>query len=599
MIKLAASLAIAAAAVNGSVAIDPRAAPAPAIFTAPAIRLPGFAERLATMPLAAGPAAWRAMPHDAAWRAITASAAATRQAARWAYAGSLIAGDRGPDAIGVLDVMRQDDPDLVLVPAWQRAWGVAQAQAGHLDIAKDALSHPALARDAETCLWRLRVLAQGGAPRSALGQLACAMPALDARAGRARHPFILAATTAGVAAGRYRAALAWLDRLPTDDPAANLLRGKAELALGHARRGRARLERLRRAGTPDQAADAELTLIEAGVTMRTLPVGAALRRLDRLLLGWRGGPIEEAALRLSMRLGDSGGDIARTMTAGAILSRYFDLGAEAGPFVAALQARLAALLAPSSRLPLDQAAGLFWDFRDFAAGGLEGLRLVETLVDRLQAAGLYGRAANLLQYRLGATALDIEKGPLSVRVASLRLLDGDPQTAIRTLRTTDDMPYPPAMAGERRRVEAAALSLLGKNEEALAVLEDVPDAAAIRAEIYWRERDWAQLERAGIVALPPSGRLNEVGQAIVLRHAIALAMLGHEDALARLRARYAAGFAGAPTAAAFALLTGPPGTVDPAAIAKAMGALPGASPAGAFGELIDASRAAMAGKPAA
>lgn len=592
MIKLAAGLAIAVVAVDGPVAIDPHAIPAVAM------RVPGFAERLGAMPLAAGPAAWRAIPHDAAWRAITVSNAANRQAARWAYAGSLIAGDRGPEAIGVLDVMRQDDPDLVPVPAWQRARGIAQAQAGHLDTAIEAFSHPALARDAETCLWRLRVLAQGHAARPALGQLACAMSALDARSGRARYPFILAATTAGVADGRYQAALAWLGRLPKDDPAANLLRGKAELALGRAQ-GRPRLERLMLSATPDQAAAAELTLIEAGVTMRTLSARAASRRLDRLLLGWRGGPIEEEALRLSMRLGDAGGDITRTMTAGAILSRYFDLGAEAGPFVAGLQARLAALIAPSSRLPLDQAAGLFWDFRDFAAGGLEGLRLVEALVDRLQAAGLYGRAANLLQYRLTATALDVEKGPLSVRVASLRLLDGDPETAIRTLRTTDDLPYPAAMAGERRRVEAAALSLLGKNSEALAVLEDVPGATAIRAEIYWRARDWARLEQAGMVALPSPGRLNEVGQAIVLRHAIALAMLGHEDALARLRARYATGFSGSPAAAAFAVLTGPPGTVDPAAIAKAMGALPGASPAGAFGELIDASRAAMAGKPAA
>jgi hypothetical protein len=98
----------------------------------------------------------------------------------------------------------------------------------------------------------------------------------------------------------------------------------------------------------------------------------------------------------------------------------------------------------------------------------------------------------------------------------------------------------------------------------------------------------------GQVLLPPPGRLSEVGQAIVLRQAITFAMLGHSDALLKLHKRYGAAFAGLPAAAAFELLAGNPDQVDPAALSRAMGAMPTASPIGALGEMMDAGQAAIA-----
>jgi len=74
---------------------------------------------------------------------------------------------------------------------------------------------------------------------------------------------------------------------------------------------------------------------------------------------------------------------------------------------------------------------------------------------------------------------------------------------------------------------------------------------------------------------------------MVLRHAISLAMLGREDGLAALRGRYQASFRGLKTAAVFDMLTGTPGSVDPETLARAMAAMPGASPAGDIATLLD------------
>jgi len=567
---------------------------APAAGHAPAAAPPtaGFAAVLAERPLPAGPAAWVAMTEEDAWARIAAATPGSRQAVRWDYAGSLIAAGRGPDAMGVLEVMRSDDPDLAMVPGWRRANGAAAAQAGHADDALAMLADPMLVGDAESCLWRLRALAATERWRPALEQLACALPALDARHGRARRPFILAAGEAAVALHRDQAALDWLAALPDGDPAANLLRGKAMLGVGEGKEGRLRLARVAISGDPEQRADAELSTIEAALDAHDLPPKEAAQRLDRLLLNWRGDAVEQRALRVALALALRMHDTPAALRSGAALFRYGGAGADAGTIATQLRGLLAAALAPESKLPLPQAAGLFWDYRDLAPAGVAGNRLADGLIDRLQAAGLYTRAADLLDHRMNAGPRDIEQGPLSVRVATLRILAGYPDAAIRMLRATDDVSYPAAMFADRRRVEAAALDIMGRRAEALAALQDVPDAAGIAAEIHWQARDWAHLVEVGEPALPAPGKLSEVGQAVVLRHAIALAMLQREAALTRLRDRYTASFAKLPTAAAFGLLTAKAGTVDPAAMAGAMAALPSASPAGAIGDLIAQGREA-------
>ena len=558
----------------------------------PMARLPGFAPALAEQPLP-GTQAWTRIDTDSAWHSIATSTPETRQAARWTLATGLLAIGRGPDAVGVLDVMGADDPDLALVPAWRRARGVALAQIGDQDGALEMLTTDSLADDPESCLWRMRMLAKDDQPGPALRQLRCAMPALQARSDLARLPFVDAAAEAAVALGGYRAALAWLKAAPDGDPAANLLRGRSHMALGDPQEARLRLERVAISGDAEQRAQAELALVQAGLKAGTLKSGDAMKRLEALAFRWRGDDTERATLRLWMDLAEQRNDTRQALMAGAALFRYGGPTATTGTLLATLQSMLVAALSPGSGLPLDQAAGLFWDYRDLAPAGNSGDKLAYVLAGRLQDVGLYGRAADLLDYQLQQRAQDIETGPLSIRVATLRVLAGTPDRAVRLLRRTAPIPYPAAMTADRHRVEAAALTLLGKPADAMATLQDVPDSRGIASEIYWRERDWTHLIATGEPLLPEPRNLSDVGQAIVLRHAIALSMLGRNAAMERLRGRYAAAFTRLPTAPVFAMLTDTRTPVDPARLGKAMTALPSATPAGDVGDLMDRGEAAM------
>lgn len=573
---------IAASAAEDDVAIA--STPAPPQMA----RLPGFAADLAQQPDISMPAAWKIISEDVAWRMLARASASGRQQARWDYARSLIGRGRGSEAIGVLDVMRQDDPDLAMVDAFNLARAAALTMMARPADAFALLTGPGLVNNPEACAWRLRTLAETGFAEAAMGQVACAKAAIDARKGDARQPFIIAAARAAVESNRPDFALRWLALTPDRDPAANLYRGRAYLALGRSDEARLRFARVEKSGTMGQRMDARLSLIEAETASHALTPAAALKKLDALRYVWRGDQVEERALRLSYRLNSEMDNLQGALSTGATLFRFFQPSRQGPDFVPGLQAKLASALDPASKLPLDQAAGLYWDYRDLAPSGAEGDFLVTRLADRLQASGLYARAGDLLEHQLFVRTRDIAQGPLSVKVATLHILAARPDRALAALRRTAANPYTDEMIHARKRVEAVALSQLGKVDEAFAVLQDVPGAGPLRVEILWKNRNWAALASEMAPTLPRAGRISDVDQAVLLRYAVSLAMLGQEDGLAALRARYAASFQGLPTAPVFEMLTGTVGSVDPAAISRAMAAIPSVSPAGEIAELVDA-----------
>lgn len=557
---------------------------------APAVRLPGFAAVLANQPLIQDGAGWRILSDSDAWKAIAASTNETRQSARWNYARSLIGKGRSAEAYGVLVTMAEDDPDLSLVAAHRLALGAALVGLGRHAEALDALAVDQLAQNAEACAWRLRAMAAQEMNAEALAQWKCAHPTIASRKGRQRAPFLLAAAHAALGEEKFRIALDLVKPLPDADPSANLIRGRALFRLGSEQEARLRLDRAGDNGTPEQKVDARVSLLEGLVANDRAKADKAADELARIGYSWRGGWLERRALTLRFTLAERLHDDRAALAAGAALLRYHPMTTDSAAMLSTLQDRLGAILSPESKVPLAEAAGLFWDYRDLSPSGAGGDLLVSRLADRLQVAGLYKRAAELLDYQLMARAKDVAQGPLSVRVAKLYILAEKPDDALRALRATDDNIYPNPMLWERLRIEAVALHRLGRTDEALAVLDGVPEGGAIRNEIEWGRRNWQALSGSGDLPAARSGPLSEVEQTVILRRAVALAMLGREKSLAGLRTRYASGFADQPTAAAFDLLTGPVDALDPEAVAQAMAAMPTASPAGEMADLL-------AGKP--
>ena len=579
----------AAAPTNSPATTSPATAAAgPAASPKPAT-LPPFAAILAEMPMISGAKGWEAPEDAAAWTKLASASPADRQLARWDYARGLVGRGRGAEALGVLDVMLASDQDLEMVAAYRLARGAALTELERHEDAMAVLSVPDLESNPEACAWRMRSLSDAGAWKDSLREVNCALPAINGRTAWDRMPFVLAAARAAIEAGQPRPVLNWLKLFPDQHAEANLLRGRAYLALGEYDEGRLRLERARLSGNPEVVAAARLGLIEAGMATHAIKPGEADKQLEALRFGWRGGPVEQRALTLQLQIATDAKDLRGQLRAGAALFRYFKLGADATPLLVRMQAALASALDPNGGVPLPEAAGLYWDYRELAPSGADGDRLVLQLAGRLESKGLYARAAELLQYQLTQRAEDVAQGPLSVKVAALHILSGRPDRALDAIRSTEQPSYTPEMRADRKRMEAVALHQLGKDAAALAAVDGLPDATAIRAEIHWRSKDWGAFASENAGSLPGAGGLTTPGQAAVLRQAVALAMLGREADLQALRRRYGAAFAKLPSGPAFNVLTHAVGSIDPGSIGAAMAAIPSASPAGTLGDLLDAS----------
>lgn len=554
---------------------------------APAMpRMPGFAAQLSASRRIAAAADWQSAPAAEAWRDLAAARPEQRQSVRWRYALGLISERRSAEALGVLGVMLQDDPNLALADDFSLAYGRVLAEVGRSADAAAILNRPGLAGNTEACAWRLRVAADVGSLPLALKQVRCARPALTPRTARERTRFLLPAARSALAAGEPRLALNWLSFAPSI-AAVRTTRIRALLALGRVPEATAQQASLVAAAGPADRADAELAEVELLVARRKLPAQKAAARLDSLLYRWRGDVTEERALWLRYRVAKEAGDPAAALASGATLVRYHEPGPRLPALMAELQAVLGDALKPGSRVPLAKAAGLFWEYRDLIPAGSEGDALALVLAGRLQDAGLYGRAAELLEHQLFERARDLAQGPLSVRVATLHILAGKPDRALDALRRTGRIIYPSAMLQGRQRIEAVALQQLGRGREALTVLQDVPGSGALYAELLWKQRSWAAFADLTRPTLPPGQELSDVRQAMILRHAIALGLTGREAELARLRSRYIGAFTKLPTAGAFDLLTSAPGSLNPDSFTQAMAAIPAASPAGELADLLE------------
>lgn len=550
-----------------------------------------FAPTLARLPLPSGKAAWPIVPDAESWHALSVSAS-ERQPARWAFARSLIGRDRGAEALGVLETMRQDEPDLLLLDSFRLAYGAALTLAHHDSEALVALTPPSGGTDApsaERCAWRLRALAELAQYEAARALVSCATPALMARPAVARTPFTLAIATVALETGRPEAATAVLADMPADHPGATLLRARAQALQGQYAPARTLFGKVEREGSAVDRATAKMGLIEVGLADRSLAPETAIKQLNALTFTWRGDAIEERARALTFRLAAERGDHAAALTAGGALLRYFDVTRRPADFRAEVQRQLEALIGPGATMPLPRSATLLWDYRDILPSGASGNQLIETFAQRLVQAGLYQQAADLLAYQLRYRTSDIAQGPLSARVATLQILAGKPGDAVTLLRTTARNDYTPAMIAERQRIQAIALSQLGRVDQAVAILAEVPNSAALRSEILWKQRRWADLVTADQSLLPRAATpLSDVDQIVVLRHAIGLAMLGRVSELGSLHQRYAAGFETKPSDRVFGLLSGPLNSGGGTRLDEALAALPTVSPVDALAPLLDA-----------
>jgi predicted negative regulator of RcsB-dependent stress response len=220
------------------------------------------------------------------------------------------------------------------------------------------------------------------------------------------------------------------------------------------------------------------------------------------------------------------------------------------PAAAAVQADLSKafqdlfLRGGADGLPPIQALGLFLDYKDLTPIGADGDMMVRKLARRLVDVDLLDQAAQLLKYQADNRLDGVARASVDTDLAMIQLMNRQPEAALDAINGSRTTLLPKDMAERRRVLQARALAALGRNDDALELLDrdNSPDALEARGEIAWRQRDWP---KAGAIL---EGRLGDrwksaapltvEEQAILLRAGIAYSLADDNAGLARLRSHY-------------------------------------------------------------
>ena len=530
--------------------------------------------------------AWTILPPAQAWKNIVASEELDRPKAYWQAAIALLHAEQGQEATGMLDLLVRKRPDAAMNPNYTLARAQALVLMRRDSDGLVALGDPALLRSPQGCLWRIRASAAIPESPDRTPEYNCALPAIDRLSPKSQLPFFIAMARHAYNIGRYPLGLAWIGKIKTVDPEAKILEAKLLFASGRSNEAEKALKAAQSTGDEQARAEASFIKLQRATLNKSQRPAEIIKALDNLRYGWRDHQVELDALAFGFRVASSSNDRKNSLGLGATLLRNFPEESRSREILPEYRKILLSVLDPANGLSMDQSIGLYWEYRDLGPDGAEGDAITLKIARRLEAAGLYERAAQLLQYQLENRAQDIAKGPISIKAAILSVRAGRYDQALRLITDSEGPRYPDDIANTRKKVAAVALTLLGRRPEALAALDEVPDGLAITAEILWHDQQWVDLEAAQALLLRRTGATSPVARTLIFRQALALSMQSKTPQIADLRRRYGGAFAGQPDGAAFDLLTAPADGIDPAAIADAIKKLPSVSPAGAFGDLL-------------
>lgn len=487
--------------------------------------------------------------------AIIAAPPLARLPQRLAAAESLLALGMAHEAQAMLGLALGEDPRAAAEPRLAALSGAAALLAGRPAEA-GGLQKSGLPESDELTFWRAVLAVTQGEPRRAAPGFAATLPLLLAYPPHLRSRLAPLVAEALAEAGE----LDTLRRLlaataPEELSLARAMLAEAEgrtedalaaydvLARGRDRRARARA--LRRA-------------VELRLAIGRIDAKAAAQALESTLFAWRGGEEEFAARLRLAELHRLAGEPRRALTLlRETETLYPDRVQQARPEMT--EAFLAALAQES---PLT-AVVLFDTNLDLLPNDSRAESAVLLLVDKLLALDLADRASGVLR-QAAERATGPARAGLGLRLAKLRLAEGDAEGAKAALTASAVPDLPPALLLNRNITMARAEARDGQVSQAVERLRALgPPGAEALAELLINAQDWtgaaaamAEHLRAALPAAPEP--LTDSHRLLLLRQAAILALAGDTAGLALLRSQYADRMQGGRLAEPFAALTADP-----------------------------------------
>ena len=471
------------------------------------------------------------------------------------------------DAIGVIRRIAEEDPQSLERPDFLALRGATLMLLGRAEEAAADLNRDILDGDMDVTLWRAALTATRGDWEGADSAFAISGPAFERLPSDLRARFGLLAAHAALAVGNYHRVNRLVERIeaeapnPNDRMEARYLRATAYQRTGKTEAALEYFEALAVDGSRPVRARSELSRVELMLYLGRMNRSDAIEALERLRHAWRGDSFEQLLLRRLAELYREEQNYLNALQAMRDAVENFPKSAATPAVNDQMQRMFADLFIDGGADTLSPltALSLYYEFGDLSEDGAAGGRIAEGLANRLVDVDFLDRASELLERQLDVVA-GVDNARIGAHLAVIQLLDQEPAQALETLKRSrgEGAGVPVALMEERRHLEARALSALGDNAAALALLEKDSTRAAVllRADIHWRSEQWAEAGvELGRAFDHAGGDIAVDEQHLVMRQVVALMLSGDSSGLDRMRGKYSDGMAASVYKNAFDLIT--------------------------------------------
>ena len=492
-----------------------------------------------------------------------------RQQARFRLARFEFVNGFYPEVLAILRTMKAADGEIENTPAFRALRGASNTMMRRYSEAAEDFNHFSLANDDDARFWLAAARAKVGNKGAQAETMIQTGAVIRAYPRAVKIPLALAGVESAIAAGDDFGAQGFLDLIRRETPTVNELAaidymdGKLNEKLGEQKIALAQYKKAEDSPSLMYSVLATRDRMEMEHRLGTLPTADLIEGLEKLRYRWRGDTTElDLLLRLSELYSDEKeyGTALRTLK---ITTSYFANDPRVDEAAEKMRKIFETLYLEdgADKMTPVAAIGLFDEFRSLIPPGEKGDEMIRKIADRLVAVDLLDQAVLVLERQIQFRVTGVDRARIGARLALVYLLNRTPQKAIDVLHDTTSVEAGRDLNTQRRRLEARALTDLGKVNEAMLLLgtDTTPETRQLRAEVYWRTQDWPNAARALSELVPEAdaGTLSDANARLVLDWATALTLAGDERTLVRVRQRYTGPMANTPYKDVFNLITTP------------------------------------------
>ncbi|CAA6604514.1 conserved exported hypothetical protein [Rhodospirillaceae bacterium LM-1] len=497
---------------------------------------------------------------------------------RLSLARFLIASGMGAEALGVLRTIAVTDAAFAETAPFKAARGAANVLAHRSLEALEDLQSPTLIDVPEARFWRALADADqaynpghyNDALKEGGGFLSSYPPALQLRLG------LLAAQAAvdaadDLTASRVMDIVKPLLGTASEKARYTYIEGRYEEMIGAAETALTKYREAEGSTGRWERSRAGIARVELELKTNKITKAQAIQELERLRFAWRGDDFEYNLLKRMAELYFQEHDYGNGLRTLKQLAANFREVKDIEPIAGQMSDVFAKLFqdGEADKLPPYTAIALFEEFKELTPVGPKGDEMIRNLADRLAAVDLLDRAADLLRQQVRFRLQGEEKARVGFRHGLLQMLNHNPQAAIDALAESEAPGVSAELEQSRRYLKAQALAEMNKVPDAIALLGEDTNRAALllKAEIYWNKQNWPEVVNAFEALVPKpeatpakGGKLTDQEARFILNKAVALILAKDERGLARIRRQFLPYMEITQYKDAFTLLTYEPGT---------------------------------------